>query len=195
VGSFFKSLKAEGIHTALDTCGLCGKDALDKILPYADMVLYDIKLAGHKEHIAYTGVSNEKILENLVYVHEYMQTHLRPGKLWIRTPVIPDTTATAANIKGIGKFIAEYLDSKVDRWELCAFNNLCKDKYLRLNLDWKYKDCDLLTETFMAELVETAKNSGMDPGIVLWSGSTKLPESDGDDKKNGKLSMVKQCAT
>ncbi len=139
-----KRLTESGIHTALDTCGMCSPKALQGLLPYCDLLLFDVKEIDSEKHVKFTGTGNEKILENLIHVRDWMQSNDRPKKLWIRTPIIPDATATSENIRGIGKFIAANLDGLVDRWELCAFNNLCKDKYLRLNLDWTYRDRDLL---------------------------------------------------
>lgn len=63
-----------------------------------------------------------------------------PKTLWIRTPVIPGMTSRENNILGIGGFISKNLGDVVSRWELCAFNNLCKDKYLRLGQDWALRD-------------------------------------------------------
>ena len=37
-----KRLKAENIHTAVDTCGSVSRDAIDKVMPYTDVFLYDI---------------------------------------------------------------------------------------------------------------------------------------------------------
>ena len=68
---------------------------------------------------------------------------------WIRTPVIPEATATEENILGIGRFMAANLDGIVSRWDLCAFNNLCRDKYLRLDMDWDFKTTELLGKSFM----------------------------------------------
>ena len=33
----------------------------------------------------------------------------------------------------------------MERWELCAFNNLCRDKYGRLGLEWAFADTPLMT--------------------------------------------------
>ena len=169
-----KRLTENGIHTALDTCGMCSRDALEGLLPYADLLLFDLKEMNPLKHQKFTGANNEKILENLLHVRDWMQSQERPSQLWIRTPIIPDTTATSENIREIGKFIAGNLDGLVDRWELCAFNNLCKDKYLRLDLDWAYKERDLLGKLLMEKMAAVAGNSGVNPGIVLWSGSTRL---------------------
>ena len=38
-----KELKESGVHTAVDTCGRISKAALDKVLPYTDVFLYDVK--------------------------------------------------------------------------------------------------------------------------------------------------------
>jgi len=169
-----KKFKAAGIHTALDTCGMCSPEALEGLLPYTDLLLFDLKEIDPKKHEKFTGVNNDRILKNLTRVGDYMQSNGHPGELWIRTPIIPDATVTDENIRGIGKFIAANLDGLVKRWELCAFNNLCKDKYSRLDLTWAYKDYELLSKLQMEKMAAVARNSGVDPAIVLWSGSTKL---------------------
>jgi pyruvate formate lyase activating enzyme len=170
-------LKQSAIHTAVDTCGRCSQKALDRILPYADLVLYDLKEINPQKHERFTGSDNHTILENLLYIRDIMQIQGRPEALWIRTPVIPGATASEENIKGIGQFMSRQLDGYVSRWDLCAFNNLCRDKYLRLDLNWAFKDSDLLSKLFMEKMAVVARNSGVDPDIVHWSGSTKLDEN------------------
>jgi pyruvate formate lyase activating enzyme len=169
-------LKASSIHTALDTCGMCSQRSLAELLPYTDLLLYDIKEIDSQKHCHFTGSPNEKILENLNYVQRCMQSEGYPQELWIRTPVIPAATDTEENIHGIGRLIAARLNGLVSRWELCAFNHLCRDKYLRLDLDWGYKDSEPLSQSLMEKMAATAKHSGVDPNIVHWSGSTKLEE-------------------
>ena len=60
-----KRLKENGIHTAVDTCGFAPEEALDKVLPFTDTFLYDIKAYDEDVHIRCTGRSNLQILENL----------------------------------------------------------------------------------------------------------------------------------
>ena len=170
----FKSLKKEGIHTALDTSGQCAQDVLGALLPYVDMLLYDIKEIDPDRHRDFTGVSNEKILDNLIYLSHYMNTHKTPSELWIRTPIIPGATAYEKNIQGIGRFITSRLGNAVSRWELCSFNNLCSSKYKRLDMDWSFKDSALMSRERMESLADCAAGSGVDPDIVHWSGPTKM---------------------
>jgi pyruvate formate lyase activating enzyme len=174
--SLLKLLKESAIHTAVDTCGMCSRQALESILPYADLLLYDIKEITPQKHLQFTGSDNHRILDNLMYIRECMQSDGFPNELWIRTPVISGATALTENIRGIGQFMADNLDGFVSRWELCAFNNLCRDKYLRLDLDWEFKESELLSQLFMEKMAAVARNSGVNPDIVHWSGSTRLEE-------------------
>ena len=173
--TFFKKIKENGIHTALDTCGLGTLSAYEKILPYTDLILYDIKEIDPEKHKQFTGISNKKVLENLKLISEWMNINNKPEELWIRTPIIPDATDTDENIMGVGKFIYEN-DLHPTRWELCAFNNLCNDKYLRLGIPWLFEKKDLIEAEKMEHFLKTAKNSGVDKQIVLSTGPVKSKE-------------------
>ncbi len=183
VAEFLKRLRERGIQTALDTCGFCSQKALDKLLPHANLILFDLKEMDAGKHKRFTANSNRKILENLIHVSQYLNTHLFPESLWIRTPLIPNTTDTKENIKGIGQWIAHHLGDQVKRWELCCFNNLCKDKYKRLGLTWAFQHQALLDEHHIMELVSIARASGVDPDIVHWSGSTQLEKETTDNEQ------------
>jgi pyruvate formate lyase activating enzyme len=77
-----------------------------------------------------------------------------------------------------------YLSGIVDRWELCAFNNLCKDKYLRLGEKWVLHDELLLQKESMERFARLARESGVNPDIVSWTGSTRLEENRFQGKKS-----------
>ncbi len=173
-GEFLRELEEKDIQTAFDTCGYCSKEALESMLPHVSIALFDLKLIDREKHARLTGAGNEKILDNLVFIADFIKKRGRPGTLWIRTPVIPGATDGEDNIRGIGKFIADNVGGIADRWELCSFNNLCKDKYIRLGMNWDYKDCELVSKEEMERLASVARNSGVDPDIVRWSGSTRL---------------------
>ena len=168
-----KELRGRGIQTALDTCGQVPQNVLAELLPYVDVLLYDLKEIDPKMHKIFTGAGNEKILANAVFAAHFKKTHPYPKTLWIRTPVIPEATGKAENIKGLGDFIRTNLAGAVDRWELCAFNNLCRDKYARLGMEWPFTDKGLPEKLFMEELTRIAQ-SCVPQTSVCWSGSTKL---------------------
>lgn len=166
---FLKKCKEKGISTALDTCGYASKKIYEQLLPHIDLILLDLKEIDSKKHEEFTGVPNERILENAIWLADYM--HKNNKKLWIRTPIIPNFTATEENIRGIGEFLVDKLNNVQDRWDLLSFNNLCTAKYERLGLDWILKDEPLMTKEEMEHLFEIAKTTGAKN--VLWSGLTR----------------------
>ncbi len=118
------SIKAEKIHTLLETCGFFNLDRfVEKILPYLDIIYYDIKLIDSNQHKFYCGVPNETILENFTTLNEMSA---RGGfEIFPRTPLIPGITATPENLKGIAYFLSS---RKIRKTQLMAYNPLWFDK-------------------------------------------------------------------
>jgi pyruvate formate lyase activating enzyme len=170
-------LKAEGIATALDTCGLCPPETLDRLLPFTDLVLYDLKLYDNSLHRQYTGSSNQQIMDNLLHLRSVQNSQSSPFLLWIRTPLIPGTTSTLENLNALGNFLNNNeLNRSLERWELCAFNNLCRDQYIRLGLEWAYAHTPLMTAAELAYCKQIAKTAINDPEIVHVTGAASLVE-------------------
>jgi pyruvate formate lyase activating enzyme len=184
VTALLKRLRGEGVHIALDTCGRYAFDRVEPLLPYTVLVLYDLKTVDAARHQALTGYSNKKILDNLVRIAGSVRSQVYPRELWIRTPIIPGATDDKETIASIGRFMAEKLAKTVTRWELCAFNNLCRDKYDRLGLAWPYADSNLMESRDMEALAETARQSGVDPAIVQWSGATRIHKQGTDNHRS-----------
>ena len=175
-GGLLRGLKEQGINTALDTCGLTSKHTLDRLLPFTDLVLFDLKLNDPALHLEFTGVSNKKILENLVYIRDYHRTQNRPFELWIRTPLIPGATTSDGNLQAVGHYLAETMNGSVSRWELCAFNNLCRDQYKRLGMEWTYAQTPLMTAEELRHCERIGKASGLRPDLILATGVTRAIE-------------------
>ena len=173
-GQFMQALKREGIHTALDTAGLVSWDAFLDVLPHTDLILYDIKLMDSAQHKKHTGQGNERILSNLLNLKSILTDENPRRKLWIRTPVIPGATDSDDNIADIARFIHEKLHGAVERWELCAFNNLCQDKYEKLGMAWRFNDEQLLDKTKLERLKGIAAQNVRGSTKVFATGATKF---------------------
>jgi pyruvate formate lyase activating enzyme len=140
--------------------------------------LFDIKILDPDRHKQFTGYSNDLILRNLATVADTIRTVNRertkmdtPGmKLWIRTPLIPDATASPDNIAAISQYIHENLSDVVERWELCAFNNACNAKYKKLDQTWTYADYPLMNQDFVDSLQQVALSTGSSPEYLVISG-------------------------
>ena len=119
-----KALKAQGIHTAVDTCGFVSKEALDKVIPYTDIFLYDLKAFDEDVHIRCTGQSNRIILENLRYLDSMGK------KCEIRIPFVP-----GCNDDQMEK-LADFLKNlgNVTRVRVLAYHNYAGSKYDALGM-------------------------------------------------------------
>lgn len=120
-----KELKEKGINTAVDTCGFVPKDAIDKIMPYTDTFLYDIKAIDEDVHIKCTGQPNKLILENLKYIDSC-------GKeIEVRIPYVPEF-----NDNQIDK-IAEFLKpmKNIKAVKVLPYHNYAGSKYSALNME------------------------------------------------------------
>jgi pyruvate formate lyase activating enzyme len=166
-------LSALGIQTAVDTCGLAPRETVLRVLAGADLVLFDLKLMDPEAHRAHTGSSNERILENLEALAGAARAAGGRPRIWVRTPLIPGATAAPPTVREVGAWIAERLDGAVERWELCAFNNLCRDKYARLGAAWDYAAAPLLGRGEIDELAGAARASGVDPARVSVTGAAR----------------------
>jgi pyruvate formate lyase activating enzyme len=160
----------------VDTCALCSRQTLADLLPWVDCFLVDLKLIDPEAHRRWTGAPLDVILDNLRWLAHELHEHHSEKTLWIRTPLIPVATATRENISGISAWLAANLDGTVDRWELCAFNNLCRDKYSRLDMDWTFKETSLMTQPELDQAGAWARSGGFDPQRIFVTGAAKLEE-------------------
>ena len=119
-----KRLKENEIHTAVDTCGFVPRTALDKVIPYTDVFLYDIKAYDEDVHIKCTGVSNRQILENLKYLDSL-------GKaIEIRIPYVPDYNDS--QIEKFALLLAPLQNIKKIR--VLPYHNYAGSKYKALDI-------------------------------------------------------------
>lgn len=174
VRTLFQKLRAAGAHTALDTAGNVPFDTMAGVLEVSGMLLLDIKVMDEQLHRQLTGAGNALILENAAQAADYaLQNGL---DVWVRTPVIPGATDSEENIAAIGRFISKNMAGAVQRWELCAFNNLCSSKYEQLGPAWEYKDAPLMERGKMERLRNAAEDSAGSPGIAVWTGAVQKEE-------------------
>lgn len=123
---FLKRLKECNIHTALDTTGHVSGEILERVLPYTDLFLYDLKQMDSEQHRLVTGVANERILENAQRIAG------AGAKMQIRIPVIPDFNDSEESIRETGMFCRS-LGSAVTVVQLLPYHNLGVMKYQRID--------------------------------------------------------------
>ena len=119
-----KRLKENGVHTAVDTCGFVSRAALDRVAPYTDVFLYDVKAYDDEVHIRCTGQSNKIILKNLLYLDAI-------GKdIEIRIPYVPEYNAD--QIEKIAIFLSKL--KHITKIRVLPYHNYAGSKYASLNI-------------------------------------------------------------
>lgn len=124
------ALKAEGIHTLLETCGqFDGAAFTDRILPFIDVIYFDIKLIDPQVHKKHCGIGNRTILENFIRINE----RAAEGTFMLlpRTPLIPGITATTENLAAIAEFLAGH---NIKKAQLLPYNPLWPGKKRKIGI-------------------------------------------------------------
>jgi pyruvate formate lyase activating enzyme len=101
-----RRLKERGIHTALDTCGFAPEESVAAVVPYTDLVLFDIKQLNDEKHINSTGVSNRLILANARLICSRART-------WFRVPLIAGFNDSPEEIEVLAEMAKEMGVEKV----------------------------------------------------------------------------------
>ena len=115
----------ENIHRCIDTTGYASKEVLLDVADRSEHFLYDLKMMDSDKHKKWTGVPNEKILENLQLLAS-IGMHLN-----IRIPLIKGINDDDENIYESAKFIAA-LDGDKPIVNILPYHNIAEKKYTKL---------------------------------------------------------------
>lgn len=132
-------LRALGIHTAMETSGCAGAEALDLVLAGLDLVLLDLKHMDTERHKALTGRGNGDIVRNARAIHD------RGVPLEIRLPLIPGHNDGADNLHALGAFVRRDLP-RVATLSILAYHDYARNKYRAMGLDYPMGDIPAATE-------------------------------------------------
>lgn len=152
--ALLQACKEQGIRTAVDTTGFAPFSVLASAAQYTDFFLYDLKLMDNEEHLEYTGVPNQGILDNLVRLAECHQS------IAIRVPIIPGLTDTVGNLEAMATFLEPIPIRQV---EILPYHNTAAGKYQRLGRTYP-----------LAPLASPASREMEEAAAVLAAGGHKV---------------------
>lgn len=138
-----------GIHTAIETNGACSWEQLEKLIRHTDLILYDLKIMDEDEHERWTGVSNQRILENA--------SRLNGCNVQIRVPLIPDITDTEDNLESIFDFMVKTSLSSV---ALMPYNTSAAAKY-----EWLGQPYGIQAESQSSKILDKFVNMAGQKGL------------------------------
>ena len=147
--------KSAGIHTAVETCGACDWHRIENLLPFTDLLLYDIKLIDDQAHHRWTGLSNKQILDNALKLKE------SGASVQIRLPLIPEITDTNENLDAVFKFMKE---AELSFIALLPYNAAAAAKYSWLGLSYDLEG-SRQDQGRLEDILSRAKEAGLNAVI------------------------------
>ena len=127
----FGLLKKKGIHTCLDTSGICFREEDEryrKLLEVTDLVLLDIKHIDAEAHKALTG---QKIDAPLKFA-EFLSDNRKP--VWIRHVLVPGITDDDGALRALKAFLGTL--TNVEKVEVLPYHTMGVDKYEKLGIPY-----------------------------------------------------------
>ena len=146
------ALRAEHIHTAIETSGYARPAVFAELAMRTDMLLFDIKHYDDRRHAEGTGVHNGPILANLKAALALNRNVL------VRLPVIPGYNDSPEDARG---FAALLTGMGIRRAQLLPFHQFGEKKYDLLNIPYTLRGVPQLHR----EDIDTFRAIAADAGI------------------------------
>ncbi|MCB8959586.1 MAG: glycyl-radical enzyme activating protein [Ardenticatenales bacterium] len=152
--ALLKQCKAEGLHTTLDTAGQTPWRIFAELLPYVDLVLYDLKQIDDRKHQEYTGVSNRMILDNLA------RLGTSGVAIVIRMPIIPGLNDAREDIEGAARFLSGL--AGISHVDLLPYHKLGEAKHARLGNEYRLSHLETPEPEQMNEIAGWMRAFGLE---------------------------------
>ena len=148
-----KGARSRGIRTAIETSGCASWKTWESLLPFLDLILYDLKEVDSARHERFTGAPNELILENL------RRLAITGKALIIRRPVIRGYNDAPESIHALGQFVREL--KTIHEIDLLPYHRLGHSKYQRLGQDYALGDAPTMKDDEVNEYQDILQSYGL----------------------------------
>ena len=141
-----KKAKENGLHTAIETCGLTSINRIKEISECVDLFLFDYKETNSKLHKKFTGINNDVILENLSLLNDMRKSII------LRCPIIPGYNDRKEHFEGICNVADKF--EYILHIEIEPYHSLGESKYVSLgNQEHKFSlPCEGDKQNWLSEI-------------------------------------------
>ena len=129
-------LGLRGFHRAVDTTLYAAPDVVRAVAAECELFLADLKAMDSAVHRRFTGVPNERILENLRLVSSL------GTPFWVRIPLVEGVNASTENIAATVDFLLS-LDRRPEEVDLLPYHDIGKGKHERMGTVYNPSDLSL----------------------------------------------------
>ena len=142
-----KKLKESGIHLCIETSGFYDNEKFEReLLPFLDLVYFDIKIFDREKHKKYCGVYNDTILRNFETLFSAKKVKVLP-----RIPLVPGITTERDNLISIREF---FKNCGVEEIGLLPYNPLWLSKLPGIGTTAEYHHTEWMKGTEKDEVKE-----------------------------------------
>ena len=144
--------RARDIHTAIETCGHVPWPAIQAVLPWTDLFLFDLKHLDTLKHRNHTGGDVSRIVSNL------RQLAASGACVSVRVPVIPDFNDTPEDIRSIAEHVVSL---GITDLHLLPYHRLGQNKYRLLGRQYGFASDKKVPDVVMETLRASAADAGL----------------------------------
>lgn len=145
-------LKQLAIHTVVETSGCAPWSVFERIMPYTDLFLYDLKLVDAQKGKKYLGTETRLLLDNL--------SRLAGAKsaLRVRMPLIPTVNDQREDLIAAARFLKQ---TGISELEIIPYHNLGTGKYESLDREYKIPEAYPPDSLLIDQVREILQNEGI----------------------------------
>ena len=149
---FLRAAKEAGLNTVIETCGVFAWSKFEELLPYLDIIYFDLKVADGEEHRRLTGASNDRIVANA-------RALVKSGKeVVFRVPLVPGLTTTEENISGLIELLRELNQEKV---HLLPYHKMGESKLRQIDSPLEALGLERFSDEQLAEVKRRFEAAGL----------------------------------
>lgn len=148
-----KGLYYKGISVMIDTCGVAPYSHFEKILPYVEGFLYDLKMIDKEMHKDYTGASNRTVLSNLKKLSD------AGSRIYLRLIQLDKVNNRDEDSDRIIEFLKEE-NINIEKIHLLPYHKFGSDKYVRLDRNGEVRIFETPDECKMTSVKEKYEKAG-----------------------------------
>jgi len=134
VRELLKKCKEENIGTCLESTLSVSWTEVEKVLPYTDIIITDLKFMNEEKHRLFTDAGNQLIHENMRKLVGFKK------EIILRIPVIPHVNDDDENMEKTADFILKDLNNSIKTLQLLSFMRLGVEKYESLGREYPMKN-------------------------------------------------------
>lgn len=151
--TLFQEAKKRGIHTCLDTSGICFHEGdtafmqwMDRLVKVTDLVMLDVKHMDDQVHKELTRHSNGAVFAFARYLEQHQVN------MWIRHVIVEGYTTNKEELEALGYFIGGL--KQVKALDVLPYHSMGKVKYEALGMEYPLQHLENLSKEKALEAKE-----------------------------------------